>query len=167
MATIEEKLKSPNIKVYFYEVLAACGAKKTRAERIDLLRKFRDKSAENAKCVQQFMECLTHPKVKFDLPEGIPPIKENGITDSNNAVISFNKVFVKVPYFVATCATFIKNPLKREQVFIQILESMYKPEAELFCMVKDKAIDSKVYRGVTEALLREAYMPEAPTPSGN
>ena len=167
MATIEEKIKSPNIKVYLHDVLLACGAKKTRAERIALLRSYRDKSPENAKCVTQFMECLTHPKVKFDLPEGIPPIKDNGVTDSNNAPIPFTKVFAKVPYFVATCATYIKGQIKREQVFIQILESMYRPEAELFCMVKDKKIDGKVYRGVTEALLIEAFMPDAPKPSGN
>jgi hypothetical protein len=167
MATIEEKLKSPNIKVYFYEVLQACGSKKTKAERIDLLRKFRDKTPENAKVVQQFMECLTHPKVKFELPEGVPPLKDTGITDANNAPLQFTKVFAKVPYFVATCQTFIQNQLKRESVFIQFLESMYRPEAELFCMVKDKKIDTKVYRGITEALLREAFMPDAPNPSGN
>lgn len=167
MATIQQQLSSPNIKVYLHDVLLACGSLKTRVERIELLRKFRDKSAENAKLVTQFMECLTHPKVVMDLPPGIPPIKDTGITDSNNAIIGFAKVFTKVPYFVKTCNTYIKAPLKREQVFIQVLESMYKPEAELFCMLKDKQIDGKVYRGVTEALLREAFMPDAPKPSGN
>lgn len=160
MATIEQKLTSRNIRVYFPEVLEAISSKKTKVERIDLLRQFRDKSPENTKLIVQFMECMTHPKVVFDLPEGIPPMKDNGISDYNNANLPLSKAFSKVPYFVASTQSYIKNQLKREQVFMQILESMFKPDAELFCMIKDKKIDAKKYRGVTEQLLLDAFVPE-------
>lgn len=161
MATIEQKLTSKNIRVYFPEVLEAISSKKTKVERIELLRQFRDKSPENMKLITQFMECMTHPKVVFDLPEGMPPLKDNGITDYNTAILQLNKAFSKIPYFVASTQSYIKNQLKREQVFMQTLESMFKPDAELFCMIKDKKIDSKKYRGVTEQLLIDAFMPES------
>ncbi len=167
MATIEQKLKSPNIRVYFPEVLEAITSKKTKVERIELLRAFRDKTPENKKLITQFMECMTHPKVVFDLPEGMPPLKDTGITDYNMALLPLSKAFSKVVYFVASTNSYIKNPVKREQVFMQVLESMYKKDAELFCMIKDKKINSKVYRGVTEQLLMDAYMPEVATPLGN
>ncbi|MDE3023111.1 MAG: hypothetical protein KGI54_14895 [Pseudomonadota bacterium] len=167
MQSISEKLETNKITVYFGEVLEEISRLKTRTDRIRLLQKFRDRSPENQKFVVQFMECLTHPRVVFDLPPGMPPIADNGIIDYDSAHISMAKVFQRVPYFVATTPSYVKNQAKREHIFVQTLESMYKKDAELFCMLKDKALDSKVYRGVTNQLLIDAFMPEHKEPLGN
>jgi hypothetical protein len=159
MATIEEKLASPRIKVYFTEVLDACASKKTRAERIELLRKFRDKTTETKLVVQKTMECLTHPKVVMELPEGLPPLKDTGVTDYNTAPLTLLKAFDKIPYYVKICPPFIKNTIKRESIFLQMLESMYKRDAEFFACIKDKKITG--FHGVNNQLLIDAYMPES------
>lgn len=157
MSTIEEKLASPRIKVYFTEVLKECGSKKTRAERIALLHAYRDKTTETKLVVQKVMECLTHPKVVFDLPEGCPELKDTGVLDYNVAPLSLLKAFDKVSYFVKICPTYIQNNIKRERVFTQTLESMYKPDAILFSGLKDKKITG--FHGVNNQLLIDAYAP--------
>ena len=45
--------------------------------------------------------------------------------------------------------------MKREQMFIQMLEGLHSEEAELICLVKDKSLQDK-YR-VTKAVVEEAF----------
>jgi len=47
------------------------------------------------------------------------------------------------------------NRIRRETLFIQLLENLHKDEAELICLVKDKALQDK-YR-VTKAVVSEAF----------
>lgn len=157
-STIEDKLNSKLITVYFSEVLDACANKKTRAERIDLLTKFRDKNKDNALIVQKVMECLVHPMVDIDVPEGIPPHKDNqvtAITDYNNAPTSLMKAFSHIPYFVKICKPYILSPQRRELHFIQLIEGMYHRDAVLLCGLKDKKITG--FHGVNNQLLIDAY----------
>lgn len=160
MATIDQKLTSPNIRVYFCEVLAGASLLQTRKERVELLRRFRDKSAENATIVAQFMECMYHPDVRMEIPEGVPPIQDTGIKDFAGSPLPLTKSFAKVKYFVPSHSAYIQATAKRENVFIQTLEQMYESDAKLFCMIKDKKIDSTVYPGITDAVLKAAFSDE-------
>ena len=45
--------------------------------------------------------------------------------------------------------------MRREQLFIQMLEGLHAEEAELICLVKDKSLQDK-YR-VTKAVVEEAF----------
>ena len=45
--------------------------------------------------------------------------------------------------------------VKRESLFIELLESLHPDEAELVCLVKDKTMNKK-YR-VTHNVIKEAY----------
>jgi hypothetical protein len=46
--------------------------------------------------------------------------------------------------------------LKRETMFVQLLEGLSKDEAELICLAKDKKITSK-YKRITKAVVQEAF----------
>ena len=46
--------------------------------------------------------------------------------------------------------------LKRETMFIQLLEGLSAEEAELLCLVKDKDL-SKKYKRITKAVITEAF----------
>ena len=72
-------------------------------------------------------------------------------------MLTLHKVFKRVPYFVKGHSKYIAEKVKREKLYIQTLESLYKPDAELFLMVKDKQIDQTKYRGLTEKLFRETF----------
>ena len=156
MATIQRRIELERERVYLAEVLKEASNTAGRGEKIALLRSFQNKSPETKKVVQKFMECLCHPKVVFELPSGIPPFKDGEYNDFNNSPTTLLKAFDKVKYF-CRCPSFVENKVKRERIFIQILEGLYIEDANLFCMIKDKAIDAKVYPTITEKLLREAF----------
>ena len=45
--------------------------------------------------------------------------------------------------------------VKKENMFLQMLEGLYKDEAEVVCLVKDKQLQKK-YR-ITHAVVKEAF----------
>jgi len=47
-------------------------------------------------------------------------------------------------------------PLRRETMFIQILEGLHPIEAEILCLIKDKKLETK-YNKITKDLVSEAY----------
>ena len=44
--------------------------------------------------------------------------------------------------------------IKREQMFVQLLEGLHKDEAELLCNVKDKRLH-QVYKGLSSVVVKE------------
>ena len=44
--------------------------------------------------------------------------------------------------------------MKREQMFVQLLEGLHKDEAELLCNVKDKRLH-QVYKGLSSVVVKE------------
>lgn len=48
------------------------------------------------------------------------------------------------------------KPLKRETMFIQLLEGLSAEEAELLCLVKDGKLSEK-YKRITKAVITEAF----------
>lgn len=83
------------------------------------------------------------PKGKWLLPEGIPPYKEEaapeGMTPGNLWVES-----KKFQYFINPEV----NVVRREQLFIQLLESIHPTEAKLVIAIKDQNIPS-LYPNIT------------------
>ena len=87
---------------------------------------------------------------RWDLPEGTPPFKPAaeplGMTPTNlygelRRLYVFNRVDLK--------------PIKREGLFISLLEGIHPKEAELVIAIKDQAI-TKLYPKITRKLVTEA-----------
>jgi hypothetical protein len=87
---------------------------------------------------------------KWDLPEGTPPFKPAaeplGMTPTNlygelRRLYVFNRVDLK--------------PIKREGLFISLLEGIHPKEAELVIAIKDQAL-TKLYPKITRKLVTEA-----------
>lgn len=98
-----------------------------------------------------------HPNGKFLLPEGDPPYKE----DAAPLGMSPANLTMEVKKFINFCRADLK-PMKREQLFIQLLESVHPSEAKLILAVKDQNIP-KLYKKITHKLVYEAGMvPNAP-----
>lgn len=90
--------------------------------------------------------------LKFALPEGKPPYKPME-TPGNWGHNRIPKEMRKFEYLVPTS----KVPqIKRETLFIEMLEAVAPEEAELLLMVKDKKL---TYKGITRKLVEEA-LPE-------
>jgi hypothetical protein len=84
---------------------------------------------------------------KFDLPEGEPPYKQDaaplGMTPAN--------LRMETKKFYVYCRKDLK-PIRKEQLFIGLLEALHPSEAKLLCHVKDQTLN-KLYPKLTRKLL--------------
>ena len=89
------------------------------------------------------------PKVNWLLPPGTPPYKPNELVDQENVLI---KNCEKLRYYIAGFHDNL-NQLKRETMFVELLENVAPKDAELLCQIKDKKpIKGITLQHVTEAL---------------
>ena len=99
------------------------------------------------------------PNFKFQLPEGEPPYKPDaapiGMSETNLFVEckKFHKLFVEGGL----------KPLKRESIFIGLLEHIHPDEAKILIAVKDQKLQ-KLYPKITWKLVSDAGIIPAPPP---
>ena len=126
-----------------YSILETASKKRSRKEKIEYLR-----SQENNKALLTLLKYTFHPDVEFDLPPGAPPYKECEALDIEERLYQeVRKLYV-----------FNKNTnlskVKKEAMFIQILESIDRGDAKVLLGVKDKKLP---FKGITEKLVKEAF----------
>jgi Family of unknown function (DUF6433) len=92
--------------------------------------------------------------IKMSLPEGEPPFKKD---TSIPAGYSETNLFTEFRRFYIWLNNDVNiTQMRKEQLFIQMLEGIHWSEAELICLAKDKKIQTK-YKSIKEDLIREAY----------
>ncbi|MGA1047362.1 MAG: DUF6433 family protein [Minisyncoccia bacterium] len=90
------------------------------------------------------------PEKKFDLPEGDPPYKPD------DAPIGMSPANLRME--IKRLYIFKREdlkPLRREQLFINLLESVHPDEAKLLLAVKEQKLN-KLYKKVTRKVVEEA-----------
>lgn len=156
--TIHDMLRNNDQRVFIYEVLRAVALMDNDEEKIATLRKYASKGPEYTRVIRSVVECLFHPEVSFDLPAGKPDYTP--YPDASDASMApanlFNEV-KKLHYFLNGSNTRIEDDAKRQRVFVQMLESLYRKEAELLVMLKDRKLDGRVYPKMNEALFRKTF----------
>ena len=93
-----------------------------------------------------------HKNIQFELPKGAPPYKEME-TPGNWGHNRLPRELRKFQYFITGTTL---NPIKREAMFIEVLESVSPEEAKLVLMMKEKKL---TYKGINRKLIEEA-LPE-------
>ena len=126
------------------EILENASTLKTKKEKIEYLRQF-DNSALRNVLLYAF-----DPTLKFLLPEGEPPFKKSEYLDGHGILY---KEARKLYLFVEGGNPNLTN-VRREQLFINLLESVDPKDAELLLNVKDKKIP---YSGINKALVKETF----------
>lgn len=116
-----------------------------RAGKIAELQKYKEEMA-----VVAMLKYTLDPKVKFDLPEGAPPYKES--EDLIDDPGTLYREIRKMNYFITGKSNI--HPIKRETLFIQMLESLHPEEAKLVLSMKEKKMP---YKGITLKLVQEAF----------
>ncbi len=129
------------------EVLKKVSNAKTKAEKIDLLRSY------NTQALRSVLIWNYDDSVKSMIPEGDVPYTPNDApagTEHTRLAKEYRNLF-----------RFVKGghdklpTLKRETMFVQLLEGLHQSEAEVICLVKDKKLQKK-YR-ITKAVVQEAF----------
>lgn len=142
------------MRLMISEVLQLVGKKKSRAERIEVLR------ANWSPVLGQILQYCYDPKYEFVLPEGDPPYEPNDAPEVYGALFHEARrmyIFVKGGNDAVPQA-------KREVLFVNFLESIHPEDAKLILMVKNKKI---TYHGITVPLIMEAFpglLPESARP---
>lgn len=129
------------------EVLQKVSNAKTKKEKVVLLQKF------NTQALRSVLIWNFDESVLSAIPNGEVPFTANEApkgTEHTRLIKEYRKLF----RFVKGGDNSLKQ-MKREQLFIQMLEGLHQEEAELICLVKDKSLQDK-YR-VTKAVVEEAF----------
>ena len=102
--------------------------------------------------LKELLKYAFHPDIKFVLPEGAPPYKTIGSPDEYNPTYLYPNI--RKFYLFVEGGHGGLTPLRREQLFVQMLESLHPKEAEVLIQVKDKKLN---YRGLTYKLVKETF----------
>jgi len=98
------------------------------------------------------------PDKKFFLPEGDPPFKE----DSAPIGMSPANLHMEAKKLYVFCREDL-NKLRRESLFIQLLEGLHPLESKLILAIKDQKL-TKMYPKITYKLVSETF-PSIPAPA--
>ena len=120
---------------------------KTHLEKVKILKNNRNPM------VDLLMELTFSKNIKINLPEGKPPYLKTGEADLYNATLLYaNRKQIEL--FINDNSAHIPQ-IKREQLFIDLLENLDIKEADLLCEIKDKELTS--YPGITKKVISKVY----------
>lgn len=99
--------------------------------------------------IKTLFEYAFDPNMKMVLPEGEPPYKK----DTAPIGMSQANFYQQVKKLYVYKRTDISN-LRREQLFVQLLESLHPTEADVCIAIKDQTLHKK-YPNITRKLLED------------
>ena len=102
--------------------------------------------------LKDLLKYAFHPDIKFALPSGAPPYKTVGSPDEYNPTYLYPNI--KKFYLYIEGGHDGLTQLRREQLFVLMLESLHPKEAAVVIQVKDKKLN---YRGLTYKLVKTTF----------
>ena len=127
------------------ETFELVGKPQTREEKRQLL-----KDRENF-ATKALLQLNFHPDVKWGFPPGAPPYTPSQIADSTPNSLHFE---VKKLNYYTDPSPHDLPLMRRESMFIQLLERLDPKDAEILLAIKDQKLS---YRGLTYKLVRDTW----------
>lgn len=169
------KPKLPVNKTLISEVLQRVSNAKTKDEKVAILREY------NSDALRKVLLCNFAKSVSFCFPPGKTPYQSSNKPEGIGHTMLFREQrmierFIKKTINGVTYFGCSKTPrpsiqqLKKEQLWIQLLESLHHDEAELLDLVKDKKLNSRykiTKQNVIEAFPQLQLQYEQPDPPAN
>lgn len=125
-------------------ILKTCSEGKTTNDKIALLQQL---ATDPVKIILKY---AFDPSIKFLLPDGAPPYKPCEFLDQEARLYSE----IRRLYLFIEGGNPSLTKVKREFLFIQLLESIDKNDAELLIAVKDKKLP---FKGLTASVVKKAF----------
>ena len=129
-----------------HEIFTKINNAKDKPQKIAVLKQFDNQA------MRQLLKAAFDPKIKFDLPEGNPPYIKNEApagTEHTSLASEARKLY----HFIVGGNNTI-NKLKKETMFIQMLEGLHEKDAEVLMAVKNKELNN-AYKGLTAQMVVE------------
>ena len=105
-----------------------------------------------SKPLKEILKYAFHPDIKFALPPGKPPYKTIGSPEEYNPTYLYPNI--RKFYLYIEGGHDGLTQLRREQLFVLMLESLHPKEAAVVIQVKDKKLN---YRGLTYKLVKTTF----------
>jgi hypothetical protein len=135
------------MKLLISEVLQKVNNAKTKAEKSKILKEYSTQALRSL-LIWNFDESVISL-----IPDGEVPYRKNNTAKGlNHSYLETEQK--KFAYFVKGGID-ISN-MKREEIFIGLLETLHPDEAEILCAVKDKALQKK-YTRISKTLIQETF----------
>ena len=132
---------------FIHEILEHVENQKTKAKKIEALREYRDDSL-TAVLIWNFDDSVVSA-----VPEGQVPYKENEVPVGTDHT-SLRREWKNLYHFIKGGNDKLST-LRRETMFIQMLEGLHPEEAKIICLVKDKNLTEKY--NLTQEIVAEAF----------
>ena len=141
-------MDNSNPRLLLSEILRKVSNAKTKKEKIALLQK------HNSQALRSLLIWNFDESVISMVPEGDVPYTPNDapVGTDHTRLEQESKGFYR---FVKGGQDSLKS-LKRESMFVQLLEGLAAEEAELLCLIKDGQLNTK-YKRITKAVVQEAF----------
>lgn len=142
------KKEYKTLHAIFSEIASA----KTKQERVEIL------CQHNFLHVRDVLRGAFDDSIQWDLPEGTPPFEEFEVAANEGSNGGLSKVTKQLTYLVENSLKG-KNvsPLKKEKMWVNILEAIHPDDTVVFTAMKDKKLGNSMYRGLTKAVVQEAF----------
>lgn len=124
------------------EILESVAKTRKKDEKIRILRE------NESETLKYILELAFHPNVGWWLPPGTPPYKPSEVLDTEGRLYHEART---LPMYLTGNRPEL-GTVKREMLFIGLLESLYPGDAELLIDVKDKKV-----KGLTVETINEAF----------
>lgn len=126
------------------EILKRVSEAKNKDEKLDILRR------NDSTAIRTVLKYALDPAIKWALPEGEPPYKPCQYLDQQSMLYQEARRL----YLFIEGGNPNLNQVKREALFINLIESIDPNDAKVLLSAKDKKLP---YKGITSNLINEAY----------
>jgi len=132
---------------FIHEVLALVDKQRTKAKKIEILEEY------STDALKSILIWNFDQTVVSLIPEGAVPYNKNEVPVGTDHT-SLRREWRNLYHFVKGGNDSLSS-MRRETMFIQMLEGLHPEEAEIICLVKDKALEEKY--NITYDMVKKAY----------
>ena len=130
------------------EVLKKVNNAKTKDKKIEILRK------HDTESLRMVIKSSFDPKIKWVLPKGAVPFKPNDAPEGTEHTLLVQEA-KRLWHFIEGADN--QTPrMRKETMFIQMLEGLHKEEADVVISAKDKILHQK-YKGLSDNVVKTAF----------
>ena len=151
--TTTRKPRTPQAKIklppnpFVHEILELVSEARGKAKKVELLKEYRNDALVSI-LIWNFDQSVVSM-----IPDGDVPYNPNEVPVGTDHT-SLRREYAQLYHFIKGGNDSLSN-IRRESMFIQMLEGLHPDEAEIICLVKDKNLTDK-YK-LTQDQVAEAY----------
>ena len=145
--TTTKKVKLPP-NPFIHEIFELVSKQRSKAKKVEILKEYRD-DAVTAVLIWNFDET-----VESAIPAGQVPYKENEVPVGTDHT-SLRREWSNLYNFVKGGNDTLSS-VRRETMFIQMLEGLHPQEADILCLVKDGAL-ARQYPKINQEIVAQAF----------